>query len=131
MVKKQTTILDIEGLMSELFLKLKDKNLPKKEKTEAVKKLKYLEQHFRNIQDKHINGKKYPERMAAYHSQTSGLNDKQKKELYKLIDSVPDTMGFNQNYPGTIPETEVLRTQLDLTGVSVGQNRFVYSDKGW
>ncbi len=115
MAKKETTIIDIEGLMSELFNKLKDNNLSKKEHTEIVKKLKFLEQHYRNVADKKTNGKKYPEHL--FHSGPEPMN---KKEVLKLIDSVDE-----------IPEPfdRDIGYGLDLSGVSVGKDRFIEIDQ--
>ena len=84
-------------------------------KRKARKEILKLEKHLRDVDDKLINGKKYPERM--YHSGPEPMN---KKEVLKLIDSV--------DVPVDVSAKEELETKysLDLTGVSVGKNRFEF-----
>ena len=71
-----------QQLMEELSI-LKDPNVGNKRKTEAKRNIKNYEKYLKDNSDEEINGKKYPARM--YHSDDKPMN---KKELYKLIDSV-------------------------------------------
>jgi len=87
-------------------------------KRKARKEILKLEKHLRDVDDKLINGKKYPERM--YHSGPEPMN---KKEVDDLIDTV--AVQFNKEFERTKMYKE------DLTGVSVGKTRFSYVDKGW
>jgi len=81
---EETSLTKIEEMMLEFRDKIKSSGT-KVEKKEMLKKLKNLEKHWNNINDKHINGKKYPERM--YHSDDKPMD---KKEIFKLIDLVDD-----------------------------------------
>ena len=92
---------------------LKDPNVGKERKKESVKKLKRYGNFLKDIDFKDLNGKKYPE-------QVCWKDDKQmdKKEVYKLIDSVDTAVIDNR--------TKIL--EEDLTGVSVGKDRFIFVD---
>jgi len=104
MVKKSThTIQDVEGLMYEIVEKINNAET-KTERHALIKKLKSLEKHYNDCNDKHINGKKYPEKM--YHSDTKPMN---KEEIFKLIDSVEPEIKFEWS--------EIDKNQLDLSGV--------------
>ena len=90
----------------------------KAEKIKARSTIIKLEKLLKDVDYKLQNGKKYPERL--YHS---GLKPMNKKEIYALIDSVevdPNEPHFNfaDAY------------KLDLSGVSVGKNRFIFEEKG-
>jgi len=87
---EETSLTKIEEMMLEFRDKIKS-SVTKGEKKEMLKKLKNLEKHWNNINDKHINGKKYPERM--YHSDDKPMD---KKSIFKLIDSV-DSEQYNHN----------------------------------
>jgi len=76
----ETSLTKIEEMMLEYRDKIKT-SVTKTEKKEMLKKLKNLEKHWNNINDKHINGKKYPERM--YHSDDNPMD---KKSILKLIE---------------------------------------------
>ena len=105
MVKKSThTIQDVEGLMYEIVEKINNAET-KTERHALIKKLKSLEKHYNDCNDKHINGKKYPERM--YHSDTKPMN---KEEIFSLIDSIdhPRSKEFNKSR---------MHRGLDLSGV--------------
>ena len=106
-MKKSThTILDVEGLMYEIIDKIKNAET-KTERHALIKKLKSLEKHYNDCNDKHINGKKYPERM--YHSDDKPMN---KEEIFKLIDSVePDEYILNQKVSSDYKE------EIDISGV--------------
>ena len=116
MGKTTHTLLDIEGLMSELYNQLKDENLTKLEKTRVLKRLKLLEKHFNDCNDKHINGKKYPKRQIP--------QPVKKEEVLKLIDS--------EDHPRTKEEcmAKMNIKGIDLSGVSVGKNRFEFVELG-
>jgi hypothetical protein len=64
--------------------------------------------------------RQYPERL--YHSGPEPMNV---PELMKLIDSVPDGIETIQM------KFQCPVEELDLSGVSVGKDRFTYEDKGW
>ena len=87
---EETSLTRIEEMMLEYRNKIKT-SVTKVEKKEMLKKLKNLEKHWNNINDKHINGKKYPERI--YHSDDKPMD---KKTIFKLIDSV-DSAYFNHD----------------------------------
>jgi len=108
---EETSLTRIEEMMLEYRNKIKT-SVTKGEKKEMLKKLKNLEKHWNNINDKHINGKHYPERM--YHSDTKTMD---KKEIFKLIDSVEDD---------SLPVEMEMRMDkgIDLSGVSPGKDRF-------
>jgi len=120
MTKTTHSLGDIEVLMSELYNKLKEPDVTKKEKTECVKRLKLLEKHFNDCNDKHINGKKYPVREVP--------KPVKKEELLKLIDSVqaPETNVFRE-----LAIKEEIAKYRDLSGVSVGQDFFEPKELGW
>ena len=108
----------VEALMWKESDILKDPNVGKERKKEALKKLKLLEKHFKDSQDKHINGKKYPVKKKPV--------DISKKDLLALIDSVETEI------PIEIQITSYdYKDMLDESGVSPGKNRFKYVDKGW
>ena len=101
---EETSLTKIEEMMLEYRNKIKT-SVTKTEKKEMLKKLKNLEKHWNNINDKHINGKHYPERM--YHSDNKPMD---KKSILKLIDSVPNGIVDLKYHP---PEP------FDLSGVFV------------
>ena len=81
-IKNTHTIPDVEKLIAEKLEILKNgetDELKRKARKEVLK----LEKHLRDVDDKLINGKKYPERI--YHHDDKPMN---KKEVLKLIDSV-------------------------------------------
>jgi len=128
MTSKDThTIPDVEKLITEKLDILKNgKTIGEKRK--ARKEIIMLEKLLRDIDYKKFNGKKYPEQLC-WHSDRPGLNDKEKREVYKLIDSVDtpiDSDGLNKEYVVLRDISDV----VDLTGVSVGKDRFVYVDLG-
>ena len=118
----------IEELMYEYFNRIQNSET-KEEKRALLKKLKPLETHWRDINSKHINGKKYPERMKGF-PDDKPMNV---KEVLKLIDEVKvveltelgmmKTMGLKTNQDNL--------DISDVSGVSVGKSRFEYVDKGW
>ena len=129
-MKNTHTLQDVEGLMHEYADKI-TKAETKKEKSELIRKLRALEKHYNDCNGKHINGKKYPERLPSLYHPISGLSNKEKKEVYRLIDSVPSIVDdwFRNKYSGKIDEKEIeIKKELDTSGVSVGKNRFVYID---
>jgi len=117
MTSKNThTIPDVEKLITEKLEILKNgKTIQDKRK--ARKEIIMLEKLLRDIDYKKFNGKKYPEPL--YHHDDKPMN---KKEVLKLIDSTDEHSNNGMN-------CYVL--DEDLTGVSVGKDRFVYEDKGW
>ena len=112
------SVQQVQTLYDQELQILKDKNVGKDRKKEAVKKLKRYGNFLKDIDFKDLNGKKYPEHYL-YHHDDKPMN---KEELHKLIDSVdtPDRRDTNVELYG-----------FDLSGVSVGKDRFVYEDKGW
>ena len=109
---EETSLTRIEEMMLEYRNKIKT-SVTKGEKKEMLKKLKNLEKHWNNINDKHINGKKYPDRL--YHSDDKPMD---KKAILKLIDSIGSEHTIEQV---TFPCDKEI---LDLSGVSPGKNRF-------
>ncbi len=120
-MKKDThSIPDLEGLINEK-LHIMQNGHTIEEKKKARKEVLRLEKMLKDIDYKSVNGKHYPERI-------KGLPDDKpmnKKELFKLIDSVPDQPDRN-NY-------DYLPYPLDLSGGSPepGKNRFEFTEKGW
>src|SRR5574341_559146 len=80
------SITQVEELIYELHEKMINA-ITKIEKQAILKKLKPLEKHWNSIQEKHINGKKYPERLKSLYD-PAPQTEKEKQELLKLIDSV-------------------------------------------
>jgi IS4 transposase len=127
---KQDThnVQQVQALYDKEVQLLKDSNVGKERKREAMKTLKRYEKFMRDIDYKSVNGKKYPE-------QVCWKDDKpmNKAEVLKLIDSVDiDDSGRNnyrENY--LLNDGSSYGRPLDLSGVSVGKNRFEYEDKGW
>lgn len=116
----------IEELMYEYFNRIQNSET-KEEKRALLKKLKPLETHWRDVNSKHINGKKYPERMKGF-PDDKPMN---KTEVLKLIDSVS---GQDESSLWTDMDWSrrlINEQELDLSGVSVGKNTFEYVDKGW
>ena len=115
MTTDTNTVIEIETkLMNELSV-LKDPNVGKERKKKARIAVKRYEKFMNDIDYKHINGHKYPERMAGF------PDDKpmDKKEVLKLIDSVPD-MDFDEDtecYAWN--ETEVLMGNRNLQGLMI------------
>lgn len=126
MVKKETTIHDVDALILEKAILLKTCET-KEEKAKLAAQIKRLEKHFNDCNGKHINGKKYKERENLL-SETSGLNDKEKKEVYKLIDSI-DEVGDSEKDDADVT-ANLFGYGVDLSGVSVGSNRFTFKELG-
>jgi len=118
-LKNTHTIPDIEKLMEEkLGIILNGSTL--KDKKEAKKQLKLLERHFNDVSAKNENGHKYPEQRI-YHSDDKPMD---KKEIYKLIDSVePEHGDYNMSFPEQAKEN--IKNQLDLSGVFVKEENEV------
>ena len=121
MTTDTNTVIEIETkLMNELSI-LKDPNVGKERKNKARTAVKRYEKFMNDIDYKHINGHKYPERMKGF-PDDKPMNV---KEVLKLIETVPDELSR---------ETIVFPCDcehLDESGVSVGKKRFEYIDKGW
>ena len=122
MTKTTHTIPDVEGLILEKLDKLRDSN-DNKEQRRLRQEILRLEKHFNECNGKHINGKKYPERMKGF-PDDKPMN---KKAVLELIDSVESNNGFSR--PDLLPEYVVQLPNLE--GVSVGKNTFEFVDKGW
>ena len=122
-MKDTHTMTQIEELMYEYFNRIQNSET-KEEKRALLKKLKPLETHWRDVNSKHINGKKYPERMKGF-PDDKPMNV---KEVLKLIDSV-EVEPMNGIEEGHIFMN--MEKKLDESGVSVGNTRFEYVDKGW
>lgn len=86
-MKTTHTIHDVDALILEKVILLKTAKGDDKKK--LAKEIRRLEKHFNDCNEKQINGKKYPERMKSLYDPTP-QTEKEKKELLKLIDSVPD-----------------------------------------
>ena len=114
MTKKTThTIHDIDALLLEKVILLKTAKTME-ERIKLNQQIKRLEKHFNDCNEKHINGLKgYTEEVPPKVT---------KKELLELIDSVPSS-----NDPRDVDTTDYIR-DLDLSGVSPGKNRFIYTD---
>jgi len=119
---KETTMHDVEGMIYER-LDILQNGKTQIEKKKARSEIIKLERHIRDVNSKYYNGHKYPERMKGF------PDDKpmDKKEVLKLIDSVPDEQ--HRNWEGL--DTQDYDQEIDLSGVSVGKNIFEYVDKGW
>ena len=115
MTKKDThTIPQIEKLILDKLEILKNGETIK-EKKQARKELIMLEKLIKDVDYKKFNGRKYPEQLC-WHSDRPDLNDKEKKEVYKLIDSVDSPT------EGYYFECKNL-DQIDLSGVFVSDDR--------
>jgi len=90
-------------------------------KRKARKEILKLEKHLRDVDDKLINGKKYPE-------QVSWSDDKpmNKKEALKLIDSVSGQDESSRQTDLEYWNHFINEQDIDLTGVSVGKDRFEF-----
>lgn len=114
----------VEALMWKESDILKDPNVGKERKKEALKKLKLLEKHFKDSQDKHINGKKYPVKKKPV--------DISKKDLLALIDSVESVDYQSSEYEiGRKYYADKINKRLDTSGTTPDGKRFVFVDKGW
>ena len=116
-MKKDThSMQDVEGLILEKLDILKNGET-KKEKNEARRAIINLEKFHNDITNKKINGKKYP------------IKEKppkiSKEELLKLIDSV-EPPEHNQFRLLQLQTEQAELKGLDLSGVSVGKNRFEF-----
>lgn len=110
-MKTTHTIQDIEGLMYEYAEKIKNAET-KAEKTALYKRLKSLEKHYNNCNEKNINGKKYPTRKVP--------KEISKKELLALIDSVESVDYQSDTYElGRKYYADKISKELDLSGVFV------------
>ncbi len=84
MTTDTNTVIEIETkLMNELSI-LKDPNVGKERKNKARTAVKRYEKFMNDIDYKHINGHKYPERLKGFPDDVP-MN---KEEVLKLIDSV-------------------------------------------
>ena len=116
MTKETHSIHDVDALLLEKVILLKTSK-SKDEKVKLAKEIHRLEKHFNEGNEKHINGHKYPERMKGFPDDIP-MNV---EEVLKLIDSVEIDYTVPNHY-----------TDIDnLDGISVGNNRFEYVDKGW
>ena len=117
------TVIEIETkLMNELAI-LKDKNVGKERKKQARTAVRRYEKFMNDIDYKHINGHKYPERMKGF------PDDKpmDKKEVLKLIDSVDcDIQYDNYTNNGLYTKEDILKHTRDLQGLML-----TTEDKGW
>lgn len=85
--KETHSINQVEELMYSLHERL-IKAITPEERKAILKQLKPLQRHWNDVNDKHINGKKYPKRMPHLRDNVFGLTEKEKQEVLKLIDSV-------------------------------------------
>ena len=90
-------------------------------KRKARKEILKLEKHLRDVDDKLINGKKYPERI--YHHDDKPMN---KTEVLKLIDSVSGQDESSRQTDLEYWNHFINEQDIDLTGVSVGRDRFEF-----
>ena len=121
MTNKDThTIPDVEKLITEKLEILKNgKTIGEKRK--ARKEIIMLEKLLRDIDYKKFNGKKYPEPL--YHHDDKPMN---KKEVYKLIDSVSGQDESSRQTDLEYSRHLIMEQDIDLTGVSVGKDRFEF-----
>jgi len=118
------TVIEIETkLMNELAI-LKDKNVGKERKKQARTAVRRYEKFMNDIDYKHINGHKYPERMKGF------PDDKpmDKKEVFKLIDSVEVRTPNNASdraFQNSVSRISINRDR-DLQGLMISD-----TDKGW
>ena len=119
MNNKNTLQKTEQQLMEELSI-VKDPNVGKERKTKARRNIKTYEKYLRDNSDKEINGKEYPEQLCF-------CDDKpmDKEEVLKLIDSV-DTPDYDWHDWDCD-----FNPKIDITGVSVGKDKFSYVDLGW
>ena len=118
-MKKSThTIQDIEERWHKEIAIIKDPNTSKDQKKKAAKRAGYLDDFMRTIDYKHLNGKEYPVKKQP--------KDIPKKELLALINEVPDE---EDNWcPVAIRIQDYNGKELDVSGVSVGSNRFTFKE---
>ena len=113
------TVIEIETkLMNELAI-LKDKNVGKERKKQARTNVRRYEKFMNDIDYKHINGHKYPERMKGFPDDIP----MDKKELEKLIESVlvPESGVFNK-----VVKKAIYERNKNLQGLML-----TTEDKGW
>jgi len=111
------TVIEIETkLMNELSI-LKDKNVGKERKKQARTAVRRYEKFMNDIDYKHINGHKYPERMKGFPDDVP----MDKKEVLKLIDSVSENIDYTNKSPDYIKEKD-----KNLQGLMISD-----TDKGW
>jgi len=113
------TVIEIETkLMNELAI-LKDKNVGKERKKQARTAVRRYEKFMNDIDYKHINGHKYPERMKGFPDDIP----MDKKELEKLIESVlvPESGVFNK-----VVKKAIYERNKNLQGLML-----TTEDKGW
>lgn len=124
---KQTHSLEeaekvILGNTEQWFAVLKDPNATKQEKHKAREHLKTNDRLVRDLNNKHINGKKYPVKQKPI--------DISKEDLIKLInDEVPD-YPVNRDCVEYFAEERKIKKRLDLSGSFDGK-RFVFKELGW
>ena len=117
MKNKQThTVQDIENLMFDYTVKIRDAKT-KEEKNVLLKELRNLEKQFNNINDKNINGKKYPVKKQP--------KDIPKEELRKFLDKEEVKVREMTVDDRTISRVAILGS-VDVSGVSPGSNRFTF-----
>jgi hypothetical protein len=122
-MKTTHTIQDVEGLLLEKVILLKTAET-KEERVKIQKQIQKLEKHLNDCNDKHINGKKYPERMQGF------PDDKpmDQKLLKKLID---ESLDFpNDKVYGEDTE-DVIEYNKDINGVFVTDPTTKDYDKYW
>ena len=118
-IRNTHTMNDLNKLIDEkLAILVNGKSIVEKRK--ARKEIIMLEKLIKDVDYKLVNGKKYPVNYQTRHADDIPMN---KEELYKLIDSVDPVENMY--------EPDELEKQIDLSGVSVGKNRFEYVDAGW
>ena len=124
-MKTTDTVEHVEGMILERLEILKNGET-KEQKRKARSEIIKLEKHLRGVNDKYINGHKYPERMKGF-PDDKPMN---KEEVLKLIDSV-DVPTDRYSRERQIDIQDQIELGLNLEGVSVGKNTFEYVDKGW
>ena len=115
-MKKSThTIQDIENWMFDLATQIQNAET-KTEKHALTKKLKTVEAHYNSCKDKEINGKAYPVKKQP--------KDIPKKELLALIEDIEPVLDYSTSHREQTKYN--IERELDVSGVSVGSNRFTF-----
>jgi hypothetical protein len=116
------SLTQIEERMHDLHQKIVS-SITKEEKKALRIRLKALEKQYNTVTEETTNGKVYPVKKVP--PQTT------KEELYKLIDDVePTPFERDLNLHG-LNTKEDIEGLLDISGISVGKNRFEFVEKGW
>jgi len=118
-MKTTDTIEHVEGMILERLEILKNGET-KEQKRKARSEIIKLEKHLRGVNDKYINGHKYPERLKGF-PDDKPMN---KTEVLKLIDS-----GYDEDeWSG---RTVTLTDEYDKDAHNLEGLMITLEDKGW